>query len=363
MLLKVTILRFLLVAAMVGFFLPSILAETTSSRRQEVAEAGTSLDPESISRWIDQLDSEQFEERERAQSELTGVGFPALSEVAGAARSASLETSTRAINILLTWSEREDRQLAVTALEQLAAMKNRPIESARATEVLAEVRELAALEEIVSLGGSYQVNSQLSGLINLVPADHYQIIIGSEWRGGVESLKLLQDIPHAWAISFYSSPLTDEALDCLQNLPQLMRVELYGTSFSKPAIEEIRQKLPNINEKNFDVRQSAAFLGIRGSEGETAHVVDVVPDSAAAKAGIHTGDIISHLEGKEVADFAALTSLIAQYQPGETVQLTIVRQGENQELQTLELPVKLAQWGPTSRAELPELRKLNLERR
>lgn len=354
-------LRLVLVVVICGFAVSTQGVETKTSEAPEKAAADSSVSKQTISQWIELLDSEQFDQRERAQSQLTAAGPSALAEIAAAARSASLESSTRAINILLTWSEGKDRLLAVAALEQLASMKNRPIESARAAEVLAEVRELAALEAIVALGGSYQINPQLRGVVNFVPTVNYQIIIGSEWRGGVESLQLLERIPHTAVVSFYASPLGDEALECLQNLPQLGRVELYGTRFSQAAIEELPQKLPKVRE--IDIRPSAAFLGIRGDGGQNAHVVDIVPDSAAAKAGIRREDVITHIAGKEVKDFVALTGMVSQYQPGETVQITVVRRGENQELQTLELPVTLDQWGPTSQDALPELRKLNLERR
>ncbi len=354
-------LRLVLVAVICGFAVSIQGVETKNPEGQERAVSDSSVSEQAISRWVELLDSEQFDQRERAQSQLTAAGSSALPEVAGAARSASLESSTRAINILLTWSEGKDRLLAVAALEQLASMKNRPIESARAAEVLAEVRELAALEAIVALGGSYQINPQLRGVISFVPTVNYQIIIGSEWRGGVESLQLLERIPHTAVVSFYAPPLGDEAFECLQNLPELGRVELYGTRFSKAAIEELPQKLPNVKE--IDIRPSAAFLGIRGDGGQNAHVVDVVPDSAAAKAGIRREDVITHIAGKEVKDFVALTEMVSQYQPGEKVQLTIARRGENQEMQTLEVPVTLDQWGPTSKDALPELRKLNLERR
>ncbi len=355
------LLRLVLIAILLGLTGPSPAGEATAPADQSNSEEELSINPQEIAQLVDDLDSDQFDLRERAQAKLTLAGSPALAQVADAARSASLESSTRAINILLSWSEEEDRQLAVDALEQLAAMKHRPIESARAAEVLAEVRELAALEKIVSLGGSYQVNPQLSGVINFVPTIHYQIIIGSEWRGGIESLKLLDEVPNAWIVSFYSPPLGDEALDCLQRLPQLARVELYGTKFSKEAIENLPQKIPNV--KNIDIRESAAFLGIRGDGGQNAHVVEVVPESAAAKGGIRRGDVITQIAGEEVENFAALTAMIAQFQPGDTVLLTVVRRAENQEFQTLELPVTLSQWGPTSQDELPELRKLNLERR
>ena len=54
----------------------------------------------------------------------------------------------------------------------------------------------------------------------------------------------------------------------------------------------------------------------------------VVKDSPAAKAGIRDKDIITAVNGIEVGRAGTLTDLIGEYKPGDTIQLTAVREGK-----------------------------------
>ena len=53
----------------------------------------------------------------------------------------------------------------------------------------------------------------------------------------------------------------------------------------------------------------------------------VVKDSPAAKAGIKDKDIITAVNGVEVGKAGTLADLIGEYKPGDTVQLTVIREG------------------------------------
>ena len=85
-----------------------------------------------------------------------------------------------------------------------------------------------------------------------------------------------------------------------------------------------------------------AFLGValdNGSEkadGETragAKVTAVEPDSPAAKAGVQVGDVITAIDGKTTNQPAALTGFVRQYSAGDTVKLTVIRNGEKKEIE------------------------------
>ena len=84
--------------------------------------------------------------------------------------------------------------------------------------------------------------------------------------------------------------------------------------------------------------QVARQLGVRG-----ALVLEVQPDSPAAKAGlrptrrdeanrIQLGDVIVAFDGKPVRSANDLSDLLDEHQPGDTVPLTILRDGQEQQV-------------------------------
>src|SRR5271170_5963989 len=59
-----------------------------------------------------------------------------------------------------------------------------------------------------------------------------------------------------------------------------------------------------------------------------ALISDVQPDTPGAKAGLQTGDIVTELDGKSVADAGQLQMTVGQKRPGETIHLQVVRDGK-----------------------------------
>jgi serine protease Do len=68
---------------------------------------------------------------------------------------------------------------------------------------------------------------------------------------------------------------------------------------------------------------NAKFFEMKKAEG--ALVSDVEPDGPGAKAGLHTGDVITELDGKAVTDAGELQMLVGQKRPGDTIHLQVVR--------------------------------------
>lgn len=65
-------------------------------------------------------------------------------------------------------------------------------------------------------------------------------------------------------------------------------------------------------------------------EGKGVTVKDVDNDSPAAKAGMKDGDVITQVNGKDVAGVDELRSAIKDVKEGETIKLTFKRNGKNQ---------------------------------
>jgi S1-C subfamily serine protease len=122
-----------------------------------------------------------------------------------------------------------------------------------------------------------------------------------------------------------------------------------GIGFSIP-VDEINQIVPQLIRHGKVVRprlgvqvasdQLARRLGIKRG----ALIVRVTPGSPAAQAGlqglerdeeghIHLGDIIVAMDGKQIDNMNDLYEALEHHRVGDTVTLTIVREGERQDLQ------------------------------
>lgn len=80
------------------------------------------------------------------------------------------------------------------------------------------------------------------------------------------------------------------------------------------------------NELELDVEQGAYI-----PEGTGARP-SIVPDSPAEEAGLSGGDIITKIDGEELTKDNGLVSVLGQKRVGTTVELTIVRDGNEQTL-------------------------------
>ncbi len=78
----------------------------------------------------------------------------------------------------------------------------------------------------------------------------------------------------------------------------------------------------------------AESLGL--SEAKGAIVADVTEDSPALAAGIRQGDTILKLDGKDISDSRDLARKVAEIKPGESVPVTLVRDGK-----TMDIAVKI----------------------
>ena len=63
-----------------------------------------------------------------------------------------------------------------------------------------------------------------------------------------------------------------------------------------------------------------------------AVVASVQPDSPAEDADLRRGDIIVALDGEEIASMAELASAVQRLDPGTDVTLTVVRDGDEVEV-------------------------------
>ena len=104
-----------------------------------------------------------------------------------------------------------------------------------------------------------------------------------------------------------------------------------GVGFAIP-IEQVRVTADQI------LRTGEARYPVIGAQVQTGGATDVVgarieevmPDTPAEQSGLQEGDIITEVNGERVTDGIALIVAIRSYQPGDTIDFTITRDGEEE---------------------------------
>ncbi len=114
-----------------------------------------------------------------------------------------------------------------------------------------------------------------------------------------------------------------------------------GYSFAIPS--EIAQKVVKDLIKYGEVQRAVLGVQIRNINEELAKerdletldgafIAGVKREGAADRAGIQPGDVVISVDGTRINDVAQLQTTINSYSPGDEVTVTIIRDGEKQEL-------------------------------
>ena len=121
-----------------------------------------------------------------------------------------------------------------------------------------------------------------------------------------------------------------------------------GIGFAVP-VDDINRVVPQLIAHGKVIRPQ---LGVQLASDEVAHqlgikkgalILKVQPDSAAAKAGLHgtdrnedgriqLGDVIIAVDGKDVDSGEDLRTILQQYEPGNTVTLTLMRHRKREDV-------------------------------
>lgn len=285
--------------------------------------------PERIAELIAALDSPVFTEREQASRELSRAGRVAVEPLAAVAERGSLEAATRAMDAIhAIYNRGDDATLDAVeeALEKLGESSN-PSVASRALTVLelnSGIRQRRAVAELKRLGAKFKYTVDVRGRHEL-----QHVLFGRNWKGGDDALKYLQRLPHVPAIyvvrSQKISPMSEEAQ------------------------KELAATLPQSNVQE----RGAACLGVAGgNHPQGTQIMKVETGSAADNGGIREWDIITSIGGEPAPSFDELVRLIATHEPGEAVDIDVVRGG-----QELTLEVEMGDWESLPSQDPPVVEK------
>jgi hypothetical protein len=350
---------------------------------------GTANEPTAteIQRWVEGLGAKRFGERAFATQKLIAAGRPAIDPVVEAVKQGDLEVIVRGIHVLREIAlshTSDDLDTALMALEQLARITDSST-GRRAAETLnrlAGLRQRRAKDELRQLGAT--VHMPETGLGRQIMYGVDTLEIDEKFRGNGEDLARLRWLPDVRQVVFEGPqvkdewlahlakmtslhyltlrevnvgdvglahvnkvatlqhvrilycPLSDRSMESLKGLKGLAKLSLFGTKVTSDGAKQLADAL---DTTEVDYRQGA-FLGIGGDAHPLGFIVGTVHEkSAASRAGLQYGDVITKFAGQKAPDFEALTALIGKQRPGDTVKIELIRRG-----QTMNKEVQLGEW-------------------
>jgi len=121
--------------------------------------------------------------------------------------------------------------------------------------------------------------------------------------------------------------------------PSLGGSQAVGIGFAIPS-ETVRDIASQLIRLGRVVNSHRAYLGVKLTDdgaGQGVLVAEVVARGPAAKAGMRVGDVIVSLDGKPVAGYEDLASIMADLKPGRRVRVGVVRRDGNRATLTVTL--------------------------
>ncbi len=329
--------------------------------------------PAELNAWITALGAREFDTRDRAMQSLIAAGQSAIDPALQVTSRGDHEVATRAVMILKGIGEKGD----ITTLEAVLAALARVAESStlpvgrRAAEVrerLESVHQERTIDFFRSLGA--QVTPELADKWTFVhlSAEFFSIELGPNWKGtekDLERLKWLRDVEQVYLVG---PQVSDGWVRHLREMPRLKSVKIKHANVTAKAVEELshlerlralrlmfvplgddmiphlekceglsrlmiagRTLTPDgekrLKDKFNDLVECprGAMLGVTAGQEEPWSVREVVPGTAAEKAGLRPKDRIVKYDGQPVGTFLDLKALISNRDPGDAAIVDVER--------------------------------------
>jgi len=136
----------------------------------------------------------------------------------------------------------------------------------------------------------------------------------------IDELAVLRDAPDLDLLEFVYSPIGDEAVELLSDLPVWGNVYLFGTKLTQNGQQMLKYKLDG--QELFISR--GGFLGVQAL-GNSTKINMIVDGGAAQKAGLREGDKMLTVNGVPLVVFEDLRKQLAKFADGEKVTLEYER--------------------------------------
>lgn len=215
-------------------------------------------------------------------------------------------------------------------LEEFKELAKPAIEVPPAIQALAPPPALVEPVEIIEGGDAIPLGVDFIGGMGIIDADVEEVesaaalVLGEQWRGGDDGLKVLKDVPEIYSISINSAKISDASLKYMAELPNLSNLMIRDTAVTREGLRKLREQKPDLQVQ----ARGEAMLGVNADIGTSPLVLtSIFPDSGAYQAGIREGDTVLSVDGQGVKDFADLTIAIYGHKAEDKVRVEYERDG------------------------------------
>jgi hypothetical protein len=299
-------------------------------------QGGRRNSEDDLLRLVHRLSAEDFAERQAAEREFREIGRAALPILERAATEGDADVVARVCTLLEQMFAVGCPDLADEAeksLERLAASESQEA-ALRARAVLVanqELRQRRAIAAIRELGGKVdyvEMNVSQGNIFFGAVGDDIEIPgqapatlrvwLLEDWAGGREGLWHVARLEDSWSARVWGMEVTN----------------VRGSGLAPEDVQALAARLPRVR-----ILERGASLGIQCHALDPCQIMDLVPDGAAERAGLQSGDIILKLDSTPISSFNDLVGELLHRSPNEDVSLQVDRYGER-----LQIEVTLGGW-------------------
>jgi hypothetical protein len=309
----------------------AIAVATRGSGAEKADSAVKKADPtptaEEIVGWISQLDDSRYLTREQATQRLLDAGGAALDSLLAAANGERPEPADRAVWIMRRLARSRDNEQSIAALERMVQLRGRPM-LVEMAEVELDERSIAACQaRLTQLGAEIAMEATPLDGVTIVPL--LRVRLGEKWRGTSADLRAIAQLRRQLYFRFEGKAVDNEVAKLFEDKERLAVLQFKNSKVTPAAVDALKARHPDA----IVYVRGQALLGVTAANNPAgAMVIGVERDTAAHNAGIVAGDVIASMDGQTLPDFDRLTAHIAQHEPGETVEVEIVRGDERKKL-------------------------------
>jgi membrane-associated protease RseP (regulator of RpoE activity) len=224
-------------------------------------------------------------------------------------------------------SQSRDTEQSIAALERIVKLHNRPLLVEKAEADL-DTRSIAALQaRLAPLGAELIVEAAPFDNMMVVPVLYVKL--GDKWRGTPDDLRGLAQLRRQLYFKLEGKAVDDNVARLFESKERLAFVQFLHSRVTTKAVDDLKAKHRDAIVYVF----GQALLGVNaGNHPSGALVIRVEPGTAAAGAGILAGDVITSMDGHALPDFDRLTARIAEHEPGDSVEVEVLRGTERTKL-------------------------------